>query len=560
MSPARYRSTVLICGTIVFSVFIAYAHVVECGFISLDDDNHITQNPLVLKGLNWESVKSAFAAPRGSLWIPLTWISFMADVSVFGLNAAEMHAVNVLLHAANAVLLFLLLRRTTNRLWPSAAVAVLFALHPINVESVAWATERKNVLCLLFGLLSLHGYVSYAQRASKAAYAGALVLFGCALLSKPMLVPLPAGLLLFDLWPLRRLDWSNWQSRALEKLPFILLALGSSAITIRGSLNAGTSVTFDQLPLGLRAANAIVSYGTYLRQLVWPCDLCVLYPYRNEIEWLAAGISLIVLTAITIAAWRLRLGFPYLLAGWLWFLGMLVPTIGLVQVGSQARADRFTYAAQIGIYWAAIWLIADLWGERPRRWLAYAAAITCAALLMTTLRQVEYWTNGITLFEHTISVSDRNALAYAHAGFARAQLGDYSRAVSHYRMSLQLVPKFPKVWNLLTLALLQLNSNAEAADAAQQALALEPKNNVAHLNLATALERTGNDSQAISEYLRVVAADPTMAHALHRLGLLQARQGDIDAAIKSLKQAVRLRPDDAMISEALRQVSAGSKH
>jgi Flp pilus assembly protein TadD len=560
MSPARYRSTVLICGAIVISIFIAYAHVVECRFISLDDDNHITQNPLVLGGLDWQSVKSAFIAPRGSLWIPLTWMSFMVDVSIFGLNASEMHVVNVLLHSANAVLLFLLLRRTTNRLWPSAAVAALFALHPINVESVAWATERKNVLCLFFGLLSLHGYVAYVQRASKAAYGAALVFFGCALLSKPMLVPLPAALLLLDLWPLRRLDWSNWRRRALEKLPFLLITIGSSAMTIRGALTAGTSVTFDQLPLGLRATNALVSYGTYLRQLAWPGDLCVLYPYRNEFEWLAAGISLVVLTAVTTAAWRLRLRFPYLLVGWLWFLGMLVPMIGLVQVGSQARADRFTYAAQLGVFWAAIWLIADLWGERPRRWLAYAATVTGIGMMMMTLRQVEFWTNGVTLFEHTISVSDRNSLAYAHAGFGRAQLGDYSNAVSHYRMSLHFAPKFPKVWNLLTVALLQLNRNAEAADAAQQALALEPKNNVARLNLATALERTGDDSQAISEYLRLVEADPTMAHALFRLGLLQAKQGETGAAIKSLEQAARLRPDDATIAEALRKVSAGSIH
>jgi tetratricopeptide (TPR) repeat protein len=292
-----------------------------------------------------------------------------------------------------------------------------------------------------------------------------------------------------------------------------------------------------------------------LRQLFWPGDLCVLYPYRNEIEWLAMGISLGVLTGISIAACRLRYRFPYLLVGWLWFLGMLVPTIGLVQVGSQARADRFTYAAQLGVFLGVVWLIADGWGKRPQRWLAYAATVTGIGMMMTTLRQVEYWTNGATLFEHTVSVSDRNPLAFAHAGFGRAQLGDYSTAVSHYRMSLHFAPNFPKAWNLLTAALLKLNQYGRRP---------RPRDDPWRWNRTTM-------PSALAWPLR--AKEPAMILRLSRIpqtcaggpgpgscpvspGTAAGKTGEFDAAIKSLQQAAQLRPDDAQIAEALRKVSA----
>jgi tetratricopeptide (TPR) repeat protein len=555
MSPAPSRTTILVCGAIVLFIFAAYSHVVECGFLICDDTTHVTENPVVLNGLAWDSVKKAFTTPLVSLWIPLTWVSFMADVSVFGLSARAMHVENVLLHAVNAVLLFVLLKRATLRFWPSAAVVMLFGLHPINVESVAWITERKNVLCLFFGLLSLNLYASYAQRSSRAAYLGALALFGLALLAKPMLVPLPAGLLLLDIWPLKRLDWANWRRRALEKVPFLLVAIGASAMAMQASLGRTSAVTFDQLPLSARVSNALVSYATYLHQLVWPTDLCVIYPHPQVIEWLKAGISAIVLIGITLAAWRLRRQFPYVLVGWLWFLGMLAPMIGLVQVGTQARADRFTYAAQIGIFVAAVWLIADLWGARSRRFPTYISAVVGAGLMILTLRQVEYWTNGVTLFEHTIAVAHRNPLAHANAGLARAQLGDYESAVSHYKTSLGFAPTNPKLWNQLALTLIQLNRNAEAAEAARQAVAQAPGFTAARFNLATACERSGDDSNAIVEYRELAQREPAMVIAHLRLGMLLAKRGEIEAATQSVKEAARLRPNDATIADALRKLA-----
>jgi tetratricopeptide (TPR) repeat protein len=555
MSLAPNRTILLICGAIVASIFIAYGHVLECGFINFDDGTHITENPMVLGGLSWEGVKSAFTKSHASLWIPLTWISFMADVSLFGLGAGEMHAENMLLHAANAVLLFLLLKRATSRLWASAAVAALFALHPINVESVAWVTERKNVLSLFFGLLSLHAYVSYSQRGGKSSYAASIVLFACALLAKPMLVSLPAGMLLLDIWPLRRLDKSNWYVRALEKLPFLLLTIGSSVMTMRSTLGDGTTVALDQLPIEVRVCNALVSYATYLRQLAWPSDLGVLYFHPQEVQPVATAVSLLVLVSLTVAAWVLRKHHPYLIIGWLWFLGMLVPMIGVVQVGPQAHADRFTYAAQLGIFAAVVWLISDLWGKRPRRLLAYAAAIVGAALMMATLRQVEHWTNGATLFEHTIAVTERNPRAYAGAGFARAQLGDYPAAASHYVKALEIVED-AETWNNLASALIHLDRNSEAVTAARRALAMEPEFNEARFNLASACERAGDEAQAIAEFRKVVEAEPGTVLAQYRLGMLLAKRGDIEAATQAFTEAARLRPNDSKIIEALRNIAA----
>lgn len=554
-SSASSRLTLLVCGAIAILTFLAYSHVVECGFITFDDGNHITNNPLVLGGLTWGAVKDAFLHPHASLWIPLTWISFMIDTSIFGLSAAEMHTANLLLHAANAVLLFLLLKRMTSRFWPSAAVAVLFALHPINVESVAWVTERKNVLCWFFGLLSLYSYTVFAQRESRIAYVGALTLFALALLAKPMLVPLPPGLLLLDIWPLKRLDGSNWIRRSLEKLPFLLLALGSSVMTMRAALETGVSVAQDVIPAAVRVSNAIVAYGIYLAQLVWPKDLCILYPHKAEVEVLKVSISLAVIVGITIVGWLVRRRHPYVLIGWLWFLGMLVPMLGLVQVGIQAHADRFTYVAQLGIFVPVIWLIADLWGNRPRRFLVYAGCIAGVGLMLATLRQVEHWTSSVILFEHAIAVTENNLRAYHNAGVARSQIGDYPAAIAHYTKSLEMGSTNEETWSNLSAALIHVKRFAAAVAAARQALMLDPNFTEARFNLASACAASGDEAGAIAEYRRLAQEDPVEVSARYHLGILLTKRGEIDAAREPLQEAVRLRPGDPKIAEALRKVA-----
>jgi tetratricopeptide (TPR) repeat protein len=341
----------------------------------------------------------------------------------------------------------------------------------------------------------------------------------------------------------------------LEKLPFLLLSVVSSAMTMRSTLHEGTTVNLERLPLEVRASNALVSYATYLRQLIWPSDLCVLYPHAQQIEALATAISSFLLVGLTITAWVVRKRCPYLIIGWLWFLGMLVPMIGLVQVGPQSHADRFTYAAQLGIFAGVVWLIADLWGQRPRRVLAYAAAVAGAGLMITTLRQVEHWTNGVTLFEHAIAVTNNNARAYSAAGFARARLGDHSAAVAHYENALRITED-SETWNNLASAFIHLGRNAEAAAAAQRALTLEPDFTEARFNLGSARERNGDDALAIAEFRKVVQEEPGMALAQYRLGTLLAKRGEVDEAKKAFTEAARLRPDDSKIAEALRSIAA----
>lgn len=552
MISAAKRSTLLACGALVLLVLALYAHAFSCSFVNFDDNSHITENPMVLGGLQWESIKSAFTEPHASLWIPITWISFMADVSLFGLNATAMHAENVFLHAANVVLLFLLLKRATQRFWASAGVALLFAIHPINVESVAWVTERKNVLCLFFGLLSLHAYTSWVLRASKTAYALALGCFALALLAKPMLVPLPAGLLLLDVWPFRRLDWTNWGKRALEKLPFLSLSMASSLMTMQAAKGSGAALSM--VSIESRISNALIAYGTYLCQLAWPKDLCVLYPHTRGVDVMWGSVSLVALAGITIAAWRFRRQHPYLLVGWLWFLGMLVPMIGLVQVGTQSHADRFTYAAQLGIFIAVIWLIADLCQNRPRRLLVYMASIVGIGFSLVTLMQVEHWTNGATLFEHTAAVTKNNYRAYHVAGLARSALGDYAAAINHHKKSLLIEPRRSETWCNLSAAFLNVGRHADAAFSAKKALELEPDFKEARFNLASAFELSGDTSGAIAEFRKVVQADPTMARAQYQLGTLLAKQGDNDGARQALAEAKRLLPNDQKVTEALSKI------
>lgn len=551
MSAASTRVTILVCGAIILSVFAIYGHAFDCSFINLDDDSHVRKNALILDGLTWTNVKAAFAAPHACLWIPFAWISFMTDITVFGLNPAAMHGINVAFHAANSVLLFLLLRRATGRLWPSAVVAGLFAVHPVNVESVVWITERKNVLCFFFGLLSLHAYTTYVRRNSTTAYFAAVTLFGGALLAKPMLVPLPAGLLLLDACPFHRIDLANWKRRLVEKVPFVILSVTSAAMTLIGSMSASRSVTLDDLSFGARISNALVSYVTYLRQLAWPADLSVLYPHKQLAEPVNATIAAILLLAITTAASYSRRKYPYLLVGWLWFLGMLVPTVGFVQVGPQSHADRFTYVAQLGIFTALSWLVADLWRNRPRRILGYAAAIVGTVLAMTTLKQVEYWTNSATLFEHAIAVSDSDPQLYGSAGFARAQLGDYPAAIGHYLNALRLNAGNAEDWNNLASAFIHTHRYADAQFAARTAVSLDPGSSEARFNLASSYELAGNDQQAINEFRQVIEADPMMSIAEYRLGKLLAKHGQVGDARIMLESTARMPPEDSRLKQQL---------
>lgn len=530
------------------AIICAYAGVVRCDFVDLDDRSHVLENSLVRGGLSVAGVKDAFVTPHASLWIPLTWISFMADVSVFGLNPGAMHAVNLALHALASVLLFFALRRMTGRLWESAVVAALFGLHPINVESVAWVTERKNVLCAVFWMLTLLAYTRYSERPRVSRYLAVLAAFALALLSKPLAVTLPFALLLLDFWPLQRHLRTSWLRLGLEKLPLLALAIFGACMQMHAVSLRGQTVPLELVPLAVRFSNAVTSYAIYLGDLAWPARLGVFYPHPMKVEVLAATLAVILLGGLGLLAWRQRVARPYLLVGWCWFLGTLFPMIGFVQAGSQARADRFTYIAQIGVFVAVVWLLRSLPRVRLSAYAAGAAVVACAVL---TAQQVAHWNDSITLFDHTLRVTGPNARVEGLAANAYARSGDYPASIPYYQRALQLNADVAETWNDFGAALTRLGRDPEAARAFSQSLLRGPESTTARYNLASTLARLGHREEAIGHFRAVATAMPDFGRAHYHLGRLLADVGQRVEALEHLQTAARLMPGDLDVSGAL---------
>jgi tetratricopeptide (TPR) repeat protein len=506
---------------LIVSIICAYSAVVRCDFIELDDRGHVFENPLVVSGLTWEGVKQAFLAPHACLWIPLTWISLMLDVSLFGMNPGAMHAINLVLHATAAVLLFISLRRLTGRLWESAAVAALFGLHPINVESVAWVTERKNVLCAVFWALTLFAYARFTERPQIGRYLTALGIFSLALLAKPAAVTLPPTLLLLDVWPLRRHERVGWWRLLVEKIPFLCLVVFASWM----QMSAVTPVSATVLPIAARVSNALLSYVIYLRDFIYPAKLGLFYPHTKAIDFWGAGCSAVFLITVTGIAFKLRKTHPYLIVGWCWFLGNLVPNLGLIQVGGQARADRFTYMAQIGVFMALVWLVRSLAGYKL---LAGAVGGSLLAFACLTSRQVSFWMDSITICEHTLRVTEQNAPMLALAGLSYTQVGDYHKAVTHYHEALRLRPWDADSANNLGDALTQLGRDEEAVTAFTYGLQVNPQAHAIRRNLANTLLRLGKIGEAI----------PLLR------GLAEATPGDLEVQEQLRKLDPARRPTD----------------
>ena len=540
---------------LVAAVVCAYALIVRADFINYDDNNHVFENPLVKAGLSWHGLADAFRF-HASLWIPLTWISFMTDVSLFGLNPGAMHGVNLAWHTASTVLLFFTLRRMTGSLWASAFVAALFGLHPLNVESVAWVAERKSVLNTFFWFAAIAAYARYAERPRVLPYVAALAAMALALLAKPMAVTLPCTLFLLDLWPLKRLHTIGWRRLLLEKVPFFLLSAGSCWMTMHAPRQEAV-VTTETLSVASRVSNALVSYVEYLRSLFLPVNLGVFYPHPIHPQPLLAGAAAVFLAAITgfaLWSWKKR---PYLLVGWLWFLGVLVPVIGLVQVGSQARADRFCYVPEIGIFLAVTWLVKERWPQAASVWRAIAAAVLLACALLTA-QQVTYWQDGATLFEHTIAVTKNNACAYANAGLHHARAGDSTKAIAHYQASLRILPDQSMIWREFGVELLKIGKPQDAVEAFRMGLRYTPTDMEAHYQLAIALQKNGAMKESATECRDLVRDLPGSAGAHYYLARALEGQGQHDEALAQLRQAAQIAPDHPVIAPALRQVEAGA--
>jgi tetratricopeptide (TPR) repeat protein len=532
-------------------VLVLYSRVRHYGFIGYDDPDYVTQNAHVRGGLSWPAVEWAFTTGYAANWIPLTWLSHMLDSELFALQGGAHHLMNVLLHILGSMLLFAALKRMTGAHWRSGLVALLFAVHPLHVESVAWVTERKDVLSGVFWFLALWLYSLYVERRSASLYVLLLAAFVFGLMAKPMVVTLPFVLLLLDVWPLGRFrkggfTAGNWRAILLEKVPLLALAVGASAVTYLVQLHGGAVSKLATVPLRFRFGNALISYVVYIVKMFWPSRLAVFYPFTAVSLWLsiAAGVALLAVSAAVLRSVRAR---PYLAVGWFWYLGTLVPVIGLVQVGAQARADRYTYLPMVGILILIAWGLGEVAARRPG--LKHAAcalgAAACLAFSLLTWQQVALWQDDVTLFRHAIEVTDGNYVAYNNLGLALRKQGHLEGAMANYQMALRARPQFADaLMNLGEVYTIQ-NRPQEAVVSLEEAVRLSPADAEMRRNLANALSGTGRKTAAELQYREALRLEPDSPEAHTGLAAVLADQNRGEEAIGEMRQAIRLRPDYA---------------
>jgi len=551
--PSRFRVPWIagLCALLAITTLAAYWGVQRHDF-TFDDDSYIVGNTQIQDGLNAKSLRWAFTSTEEANWHPITWLSHIVDVQLFGLDAGKQHVTNLLLHMANAILLLLLLFRLTGALWRSAFVAALFALHPLHVESVAWIAERKDVLSTLFWLLTLFAWLAYVRSKKAGPYALTLALFALGLMAKPMLVTLPFTLLLLDFWPLHRLTLPlrgrSKEIKALlwEKAPLFAMAAASGVITFIAQRSGGAVQTLAGLPLSERAANAARGYVAYLGKTFWPSALAVYYPHLRAGLFAASTIAAIgALAVLTVVILRLgRKAAPYLSFGWLWYLGTLVPVIGLVQVGDQAMADRYTYMPLVGIFTAAVWGTADL--ARDNRVLRHAAMgmglAVLAVLLILTRRQAAYWADEETLFGHTLAVTSNNWLAHTNYGLALYQKGRIKEALAHYKEAVRIDPDAFDAHNNLGVAYNNGGRVDEAIAQYHEALRIQPRSAVAFYNLGLALAKKNLWSEAITHYQKALQFKPDLPEARLNLGLALKHENRTSEALEQFEAARRLKP------------------
>jgi len=532
-------NVILLCLGLLASVVITYFPVLNNDFIFYDDPGYVLENPHVQSGLTWENFKWALVSTEGGNWHPMTWLSHMLDWQFFGLNPRGHHLTNLLLHAANTMLVFLVLEGMTGAVWRSFFVAAIFGLHPLHVESVAWVSERKGLLCTAFSLLSLLCYSSYARQASNqqnpAAKPGfrslvpvslgmtrywfALLLYALGLMSKPMLVTFPFVLLLLDYWPLNRFRGNNSLKLAVEKVPFFVLAAAVCIITVPAQRMAGGVRTMTTFPLTVRLENALVSYCRYLGKFFWPENLPFFYPHPGHwplAEVLGAGLLLLV---VFLAAWLTRRNHPYFLMGWCWYVGVLVPMIGLVQVGFQSIANRYTYVPLIGICICLAWgayTLTQRWRYQFQVLLLLAAAAIAICIPVTRV-QIGYWKNSEILFEYASVVIKNNWVAHGRLGLVLSKEGRLDDAIREYREALRLKPDDADTHYDLGNALCRKQLWDEAISQYREDLKLNPDDAGGHNNLGVALFHKGNLNEAVSEFQETLRLKPDYADARRNL-------------------------------------------
>ncbi len=529
-----------------------YWPALKCDFISFDDPDYVTNNPMVQQGASMHGVVWAMKSVHANNWHPVTWISHMLDVTVFGMSARGPHGVNIFLHAANALLVFLLLSRMTGKHWRSAFVAALFAAHPLHVESVAWISERKDLLCAFFGLLALLAYVRYAAAPSNKVtpYLLATVWLVLSLMSKAMLVTFPLVLVLLDYWPLGRFGVTTERGGGvktsallLEKIPFVLLSVAVATVTLIAQAGSGATTSVSALGIAPRMENAIVSYVRYLGKCVLPEKLAVFYPYAGHPAWavLLCGTFILGISVMVICARRSR---PYLLVGWLWYLLTLIPVIGIVQVGRQSMADRYSYLPLLGIFIAGAWGAGEILSRFPSSRavvvaLAAVILITCAVL---TRNQLGYWQNSETLFRHALVATRDNEVANEDLGNYLADQGRNDESIPYFREASRIEPENGSVHNDLGVSLLTGGDATQATQEFQQALHIHPESTNALVNLGVALDVQHQPKEAIAYLEKAIALAPGYAEAHNNLGHVLAEVGQLQDAVAQFNEAIRLRP------------------
>ena len=547
MTSRRWQ--ILACIFLVLVTFAAFGEVRNHQFIQFDDPYYLTANPAVQEGLTTKGIIRAFTSIYAGYWIPLTWLSHMLDYRIFGWHPGGHHLTNLVFHIANTLLLFLWLLRVTQALGPAFLVAALFAWHPLHVESVAWVAERKDVLSTFFWLLTMWAYLRYGERPGWGRYGLILLSFTLGLMAKPMLVTLPFVLLLLDYWPLGR--WAPGgcppRSLILEKIPLLVLAALGSIVTLLAQKEVGAMALLGEIPFSSRVATALVAYLWYPLKMFWPSGLAILYPHPLDTIplWQALGAGLLLVLISFGTVWRTRRN-PYLPVGWLWYLVTLAPVIGLVQVGNQAWADRYTYVPLIGLFILVAWGARDLtagWpGARVLRPLGAGMILT--ALLICTILQVRYWRDSVSLFEHTLGVTGDNFVIHNNLGVALANQGKMEQAAPHFLEALRLNPHNARAQNRLGEELFAQGKIWEAEAKFQRAIKLKPDWGEAYNNLGRVDAYQGKIDHALAMFQKAIDLDPNLAAAYKNLGLAWASLGEKQKAVALLTKAVELAPND----------------
>lgn len=577
----------VVCTALIAVTIIAYEPVRHNGFVTLDDNEYVVENTHIKQGLTLETLKWAFTGTHFYMWHPLTTLSYLVEYEFFGINALGDHLTNLVLHIINALLLFWILKKMTGAFWPSAFAAAVFAVHPLQVESVAWACERKSVLSGLFWLLTIAAYIRYAGKPKAARYIILLLVYGLCILTKPTVVVVPFVLLLLDFWPLRRINRSTAGGAIIEKIPLFFLAAFLSVVTILAQKSGGAIRTTPYFAFEFRLANAIVSYSRYLIKLVYPVNLAVFYPHPGtKIALWQPLLALAVLAAVTGTVFYFGRRYRYLITGWLWYVGTLVPVIGLVQSGDQAMADRYMYLPVVGPLIMIAWTMSET--VRKRRYrrsvLFVISGVVLFVLIIITRNQVRCWQNDFTLFGHAIDVTKNNDSMHYSIAYAFQQTGQFEKAIEHYEDAVRIEPRdyrsmnnlavlllmqgktdealkflekavqlnnhFTDAINNLGLALREKGRTDEAMEKWQQVLALEPGQPNAHYNIAVTMLHNGKYSQAIEHFNKTLEKKKDSAEVYNYLGTAYTALGQFKAAIDSYNEALKLSPDDINNVEA----------